>query len=77
MSATTLTDRAIAAYYRSRTRSGAEIIDQPSTDSGVTGQDGLTYAVLQNASGTLAVYRVRGSGALKELRRWPREVAHA
>jgi hypothetical protein len=71
----TLTDRVIAAYYRSRIQDGAEIIDQPNNSSGVTGHDGLTYVVLQNASGTLAVYRVRGSGALKELHRWPREVA--
>ena len=70
-----LTSRAISAYYRSRTRSGATVIDQPNNGSGVVEHDGLTYVVLQNIHGTLAVYRVRNSGLLRELRRWPAVVA--
>jgi hypothetical protein len=61
--------RALAAYYRS----GGT--DQPSGGGFVVEHDGKLYVVLSNVRGTLAVYRVRGSGALKRLRRWPREVA--
>jgi len=60
-----LTRRAFAAYFR------AGGTDQPSDSSGVVEHDGLTYIVLYNVSGTLAVYRIRPTGALKRLRRWP------
>jgi hypothetical protein len=61
--------RALAAYFRS----GGT--DRPANGASVTEHDGRLYVVLSSASGTLAVYRVRGSGALKRLRRWPPEVA--
>ncbi len=64
-----LTGRAFAAYFRS----GGT--DQPGNDSGPAELDGRQYVVLRNVNGVLAVYRVRTSGALKRLRRWPREVA--
>lgn len=35
----------------------------------------LLHIVLRNVTGVLAVYRVRNSGALKKLKRWPAEVA--
>jgi hypothetical protein len=63
-----LTRPAFAAYFRS----GG--FDQPSSDSGVAEVDGRTYVVLHNVRGILAVYRVRGDGALKRLRRWPAEL---
>ena len=70
-----LTRRAFAAYFRSGTRDGVPSPDMPASGSGVTEHDGKRYVVLSNVNGTLAVYRVRTSGALKELRRWPRAVA--
>jgi hypothetical protein len=35
---------------------------------------GLSYVVLRNARGLLAVYRVRNDGMLKGLKRWPAEI---
>jgi hypothetical protein len=58
----------MAAYLRS----GGT--DQPANDSGVETIDGKDYVVLRNVGGVLAVYRVRTSGALKRLRRWPRDL---
>ena len=69
-----LTRRACAAYYRSARRDGATPYI-PAGGGDVTEHDGKTYVVLSNVNGTLAVYRVRTSGQLKELRRWPRAVA--
>lgn len=64
-----LTRRALAAYFRS----GGT--DQPANGGSVVEHDGKLYVVLSNVNGTLVVYRVRTSGALKALRRWPAEVA--
>ena len=71
-----LTRRAIAAYFRTAPEEGM-IIDQPSSSSGLVTHDGKTYVVLEGGRGRgpLAVYRVRTSGQLKRLRRWPAEVA--
>ena len=63
-----LTTRAFAAYFRS----GG--VDQPSNMSGAADWQDKQYVVLHNVNGVLAVYRVRTSGALKRLRRWPREL---
>lgn len=60
-----LVRRAMAAYFRS----GGT--DQPSTASCVAEHEGKAYVVLRNGGRTLAVYRVRTSGLLKRLRRWP------
>lgn len=65
-----LTSRAYAAYFRSE---GAAA-DQPSNTSGPVEWQGMTYVVLANAARILAVYRVRTSGALKRLRRWPSQI---
>jgi hypothetical protein len=69
--------RAFAAYFRSAARNGVPSPNQPANDSYVIDLDGKGYVVLRNASGTLAVYRIRTSGVLKELKRWPRDVAPA
>jgi hypothetical protein len=63
-----LLPRAFAAWFRS----GGT--DQPSNSSYVTKHDGKQYVVLGNVNGTLAVYRVRTSGVLKRLSRWPAEL---
>jgi hypothetical protein len=69
-----LTRRAFAAWFRSENDGEAASVDQPSTSSGPVEHNGKTYVVLRNVRGTMAVYRVRTSGQLKRLRRWPAEV---
>lgn len=68
-----LVRRAMAAYYRAGRREGFtdNQINIPANDSYLTEHGGREYVVLRNVNGTLAVYRVRTSGALKELKRWP------
>jgi hypothetical protein len=68
--------RAFAAHYRDAGRRG-HLHDQPAGDSYLCELDGLSYVVLQNASGVLAVYRVLPTGRLKGLRRSPREFGEA
>lgn len=60
-------DRAFAAYVRTE---GAHA-PQPSSSSDVVDLDGKQYVVLRTINGVLAVYRVRTSGVLKRLIRWP------
>jgi hypothetical protein len=70
-----LTRRALAAYYRTAPQEGAVVVDTPAGGGDVVEHDGKLYVVLSNVRGTLAVYRVRTSGQLKRLRRWPAKVA--
>ncbi len=70
-----LTRRAFAAYFRAADQAGSGVVNQPASSSGPVTHQGKTYVVLENVNGTLAVYRVRNSGQLKRLRRWPAEVA--
>lgn len=48
--------------------------DQPANYSQVQTHADKEYVVLRNANGILAVYRIRPSGELKRLRRWPVEL---
>jgi hypothetical protein len=68
-----LSRRALAAYFREAGRRG-DVADQPGYFSGPVEHQGKTYVVLANSQRILAVYRVRTSGQLKRLRRWPTEV---
>jgi hypothetical protein len=61
-------ERAFGEWFRS----GG--IDQPSNSSSMAAHAGRKYVVLDNANGILAVYRVRNDGALRRLKRWPREL---
>jgi hypothetical protein len=68
-----LISRALAAYFRSG--GGDVILDQPRSDGTyIRDHDGKQYVVITNSYRTLAVYRVRTSGLLKALRRWPAEL---
>jgi len=60
-------DRAFAAYFRV----GGAGADQPANYSGLVEHDALSYVVLRNVNGILAVYRVLPHGPLKRLKRWP------
>ena len=63
-----LLERAVSLHLR---QPGAM---QPSArDSGVRQVGGLSYVVLRSAS-FMAVYRVRNDGALKALKRWPKDL---
>ena len=68
--------RAFAAYYRAGHREGYtdEQINIPANTSYLADVGGKQYVVLENVNGILAVYRVRISGLLKELKRWPGEL---
>lgn len=61
--------RAFAAWFRA----GGE--DQPMAEgSNLEAHEGRKYAVLRNACGVLAVYRVTIGGQLKRLKRWPKGI---
>lgn len=64
--------RALAAWFRT----GGT--DSPASDaSGISEVGGLHYAVLRNANGVLAVYRIEtpeGGPRLRRLKRWPKEL---
>lgn len=46
-------------------------VDQPTSKSSVETIGDLDYVVLRNERRVLAVYRVRNSGLLRRMRRWP------
>jgi hypothetical protein len=68
--------RAMAAWFRgSRTGVTPQYPHRErSMEVTVHGKD---YVVLGNGCGVLGVYRVRPNGALKLLRRWPKDVETA
>lgn len=73
--ANSLTDRAMAAYYRAGSKSLGSIM-QPGEVVAVE-HKGLWYIRLSNVNGTLAVYRIRmvnGAPVLKGMKRWPSEI---
>ena len=69
---TDLIRRSYAAYYKKRQPS--DEIDAPGPAE-VEVCDGKCYVVLYNVRGILEVYRVRNDGALKCLKRYPKEIA--
>lgn len=60
--------RALNAYFRS---GGTDL---PSRHVEPVEHAKKRYAVLDNVSGVLAVYRIRRDGRLRRLRRWPAAV---
>jgi hypothetical protein len=66
-------ERAHRAYQRGA-RPG-EVLDQPTANGDLVSYRGRSYVVLSNSYRTLAVYRIRGDGRLRRLRRWPKAVA--
>ena len=63
--------RAFAAHFRSG-RTPNQVIDQPSSDSGIEHHAGKDYVVLRNNYRVLRVYRILNNGALRSLDRYPR-----
>lgn len=64
-----LIDRAYIRYHQNHPW------DQNISDKSIaTDSTGKQYVVFRNATGILAVYRLRSDGALKELKRWPKEI---
>jgi hypothetical protein len=69
--------RAMAARYRSGKAGHTRAYPVEERCTHVTLLDGKSYVVLGNAQGVLAIYRVRPSGLLRLLRRWPKAVEAA
>lgn len=67
-----ITARAFSAYFRYNPH--GHVLDQPDSASGPVTYKGRQYVVLFNVRGVLAVYRVRTTGVLKRLVRWPHEI---
>jgi hypothetical protein len=64
--------RAAAAYYRAPRDAGD---GQPMAHHSYLAEHaGRQYVVLANTHTFLAVYRIRQSGMLKRLRRWPKDI---
>jgi hypothetical protein len=70
-----LIERAFAAYFALAAREGVTSPAMPSGSSHLCEPDGRRYVILRNVGGVLAVYRVRSSGLLRRLRRYPPELA--
>jgi hypothetical protein len=62
--------RALIAYFRT----DGGWLTRRDAEPTVLEHAGKRYAVLRNAGGVLAVYRVRNEGTLKRLKRWPAEL---
>jgi len=65
--------RALRAYLKRAARDGNRA-DPPSPDREYERIDGRIYVVLRTKNGVLAIYRVRNNGALKGLRRIPKDL---
>lgn len=73
MDHTALIARAVAAWFRAT--KGYPLLQQPSMHlSTVEDVDGLLYVQLRNVQGLQASYRVKKDGALRRLRRLPRNL---
>ena len=74
---TDLSTRARRAYFAAASREGFNSPPQPASPDLEITHDGKPYVVLDNCRGTLAVYRLKGDGKLRRLKRWPKAVAAA
>ena len=66
-----LLDVAMAAYSRSGRQSSKLGVRPSASDSSCVEHNGNSYIVLRDGHCVLAVYRVRSTGALRRLKRWP------
>ena len=69
--------RALAAWYRGSRTGAARAYPSEAMSVQVTLPTGKTYVVLANSYQVLGVYRLRPSGFLRLLKRWPKAVAAA
>ena len=69
--------RALAAWYRGRSTGHTRAYPSEAMSVQVTLPSGKTYVVLANSYQVLGVYRLRPSGFLRLLKRWPKAVAVA
>jgi hypothetical protein len=81
MPATTMSNdylpRALAAWYRGSATGARRQHPSEALSQQVTMPDGKRYVLLANSYGVLGVYRIRPSGLLRMLRRWPKDVETA
>jgi hypothetical protein len=74
---TTTTDyvpRALAAWYRASRTGHTRAFPSQALCEQVTLANGKAYVVMANSNAVLGVYRIRPSGFLRLLKRWPRAV---
>jgi hypothetical protein len=69
-SESSLTARALAAYYRSAKHPSKIALPDPAR-SGPVIHDDRAYVVLWDKRRIIAVYRLHTSGQLRRMRRWP------
>ena len=66
--------RALAAWYRASRTDHTRPFPSEALCTQVTLPNGKGYVVMANSYQVLGVYRIRPSGFLRGLRRWPRAV---
>jgi hypothetical protein len=64
-------DRAIAAYHRESAHTLLSFPQPGRADSETRTYQDKDYVVLANSYDVLAVYRIKPSGQLRRLKRWP------
>jgi hypothetical protein len=66
--------RALAAWYKGSTAGYTRMYPSEARSHQITMPDGKAYVVVANSYQVLGVYRIRPSGYLKLLKRWPKAV---
>jgi hypothetical protein len=69
--------RALAAWYRGSATGASRQYPSEALSQQVTLADGKSYVLIASRSQVLGVYRIRPSGLLRRLRRWPKAVEAA
>jgi hypothetical protein len=69
--------RALVAWYRGSTYARTRFSPTEALSTQITLPDGKSYVVLANTYMIMGVYRIRPSGFLKLLKRWPKAVEAA
>ena len=69
--------RALAAYFRALVRHNRGVLplDELPSRAGEVTMQARNYVLVGTGSRILAVYRVKPSGLLQRLKRWPKELA--
>ena len=70
-------DRAMSAWYRGSSPGASRLYPSEAMSQHVTLPNGKEYVVLANSYQVLGVYRVRPSGYLRLMKRWPKAVEAA
>jgi hypothetical protein len=66
-----MSQRIVERAWRAYLATDGVAAERPDSLSGVETVDGLTYAVLRNRRGVVAVYRLTSRNKLRRMKRWP------